>query len=111
MRLRRKSWARLIARVYLENPTLCTSCGKEMKIISALTSPHQDGVIERILRARNEWNPPWLANRMPRGPPRNQDEGFGPGQEEESYLIDDLPPDVEEYPDQDLDSSAADREI
>ena len=41
-----------------------------MKIISALTSPHQDDVIERILRARGEWNPPWLRERKIRGPPR-----------------------------------------
>ncbi len=48
---------------------------------------------------------------MPRGPPHNQDEGFGPGQEEESYLIDDLPPEDEEYLDQDLASPADDRAI
>jgi hypothetical protein len=41
-----------------------------MKIISALTSPHQDDVIERILRARGEWNPPWLRERKIRDPPR-----------------------------------------
>ena len=52
VRLRQKSWAQLIAKVWLEDPSLCNSCRKPMKIISALTSPHQDAVIERILRSR-----------------------------------------------------------
>ena len=41
-----------------------------MKIISALSSPHQDDVIERILRARGEWDPPWQRAGKVRGPPR-----------------------------------------
>ena len=41
-----------------------------MKIISALNSPHQDDGIERILRARGEWNPPWQRAEKIRGPPR-----------------------------------------
>ena len=52
--LSRKSWARLISRVYLEDPSLCRSCQKPMRIISALTSPHQDEAIEKILRHRGE---------------------------------------------------------
>jgi len=56
-KLRRKSWARLISRVYLEDPSLCRSCHKPMRIISALTSPHQDEAIEKILRHRGEWHP------------------------------------------------------
>jgi hypothetical protein len=54
----RKSWARLISRVYLEDPSLCSSCQKPMGIISALTSPHQDEAIEKILRHREQWHPP-----------------------------------------------------
>ena len=73
VRLRRRSWARLIAKVYLENPAVCKSCGKEMKIISALTSPHQDQVIERILRARGEWDPPWKRESRARGPPKQRE--------------------------------------
>ncbi len=69
LKLRKRSWARLIAKVYLENPALCTSCSQQMKVISALTSPHQDEVIEKILRARGEWDPPWSRERRARGPP------------------------------------------
>ncbi len=36
-----------------------------MKIIAALTSPGQDGIIRAILEARGEWAPPW----QQRGPP------------------------------------------
>ena len=69
VKLRRKNWARLIAKVWLENPALCRSCGQEMRIISALTSPHQDAVIERILKCRGQWDPPWKRERRARGPP------------------------------------------
>ena len=69
VKLRKRSWARLIAKVYMENPALCSSCGKEMLIISALTSLHHDDVIEKILWARREWDPPWKKTRPARGPP------------------------------------------
>ena len=69
VRLRRKNWARLIAKTYLEDPSLCPSCGQEMRIVAALTSPHQDQVIEKILRWRGEWDPPWRRSRKARGPP------------------------------------------
>ncbi len=91
VKLRRRNWARLISRVYLENPALCGSCGKEMKIISALTSPHQDAVIEKILRARGEWDPPWRRERRARGPPK-QREIFTP----EDYEFSQIPPESEE---------------
>jgi len=58
-KVRRKNWARLIAKVWLEDPSLCASCGKEMRVISALTSPHQDDVIERILKSRGAWDHYW----------------------------------------------------
>jgi len=40
-------------------------------VISALTSPHQDDVIERILKSRGEWDPPWQQERRARGPPKD----------------------------------------
>jgi len=70
VRLRRANWARLIARTWLEDPSLCTSCGQPMSILAAISSPAQDDVIERILRARGEWDPPWRRERQARGPPR-----------------------------------------
>jgi hypothetical protein len=30
-----------------------------MKALSAISSPAQDDVIEKILRARGAWDPPW----------------------------------------------------
>jgi len=41
-----------------------------MKMVSAISSPEQDEVIERILGARGEWDPPWTRQRKARGPPR-----------------------------------------
>jgi hypothetical protein len=69
VRLRQRSWARLIARTYLENPELCPHCKKPMKVLAAISSPAQDDVIEAILRARGEWDPPWKRERKARGPP------------------------------------------
>ena len=40
-----------------------------MKILAAISSPEQDDVIERILRARGQWDPPWKRVRRARGPP------------------------------------------
>ena len=69
VKLRRRSWARLISRVYMEDPSLCRSCRKPMRIIAALTSPHKDEAIEKILRHRQEWQPPWEIERKARGAP------------------------------------------
>ena len=52
VRVRRRNWARLMSKVWLEDPSLCPSCGKEMKVLAAISSPAQDEVIEKILRAR-----------------------------------------------------------
>jgi len=49
--MRRRNWARLIAKVYLEDPQLCRTCGKLMPIVAAITSPGQDDVIEKMLAA------------------------------------------------------------
>ena len=67
VRLRRKNWARLMA----------------------IKQPHQDDVIERILRNRGLWDPPWRRERRARGPPR-QKEFFHDGEDSQ------LPPVQEE---------------
>jgi len=66
---RRRDWGRLIAKVYLDDPQLCASCGERMKIVAAITSPAQDDVIERVLRHMKLWDPPWKRERRARGPP------------------------------------------
>ena len=71
--LRRKNWARLIQKVWLDDPEVCESCGEKMQIVSAITQPHQDDVIERLLRSRGEWDPPWKRTRRARAPPRQLD--------------------------------------
>ena len=40
-----------------------------MKIVAAITSPHQDDVIERVLKHLKIWDPPWKRERRARGPP------------------------------------------
>ena len=49
---------------------MCETCGQPKKAISAISSPAQDDVFEKILRARGEWDPPWKRQRKARGPPR-----------------------------------------
>jgi len=73
VKLRRKNWARLIQKVWLDDPEVCESCGEKMQIVSAITQPHQDDVIERLLRSRGEWDPPWKRTRRARAPPRQLD--------------------------------------
>ena len=52
---KRRSWARLIKRVYGVDPLRCSRCGSPMEIIAFIT---QDDEIERILRHLNRWDPP-----------------------------------------------------
>ena len=49
-----------------------------MEVLAALSSPAQDDVIEKILRARNEWDPPWKRPRKVRGPPPSTSGSQGP---------------------------------
>jgi hypothetical protein len=68
LRNRKRSWAKLIAKVWLDDPSLCRSCKKPMKIVAAI-APEQEDVIERILRHLHLWDPPWKRQRKARGPP------------------------------------------
>ena len=52
-RRRRMRWARLIAKVYLEDPLLCPECGNGMQILSFITDPP---VVDRILQ-HLKWRP------------------------------------------------------
>ncbi len=67
--LRRKSWRRLIAKRWLQDTQLCPGCGEPMRVLSAINSPHQDDLIEKILKHRREWDPPWTRQRRARAPP------------------------------------------
>ncbi len=69
IQLRRRNWARLIRKVWLSDPEECPRCGAHMVVLAAISSPDQDTVIERILKSRDEWDPPWLRERPARGPP------------------------------------------
>jgi len=69
LKSRKRNWARLIHKTWLVDPCLCSSCHKPMKILAAISSPEQDDVIERILRARGAWDPPWQRAPRARGPP------------------------------------------
>ena len=87
IKVRKRNWARLIAKVWKDDPEWCPRCGSKLEVLSAFvarllasqSSPAQDDVIEKILRCRHEWAPPWQRERQPRGPPKQleffQDEG------------------------------------
>ncbi len=63
---KRRRWAELIRRVWLDDPELCERCGARMRIASVCVSPRDDEAIRAELDQRGEWNPPWL---RPRAPP------------------------------------------
>ncbi len=99
VRLQRKNWRRLIAKVWLDDPQLCAGCGKPMRVVSAISFPQQDHVIEKILRHRGEWHPPWKRvrkTRGPRGPPPAQEdyaqESFSQLRPEEEDEFSQVPP-------------------
>ncbi len=97
VKVRRRSWRRLIVKVWLEDPQLCPGCGEPMRVLSAINSPHQDDVIERILKTRGDWDPPWRRQRRARAPPP-QTEVFSTVLDEEFSQI---PPEGEEDLNQD----------
>jgi hypothetical protein len=42
----RRSWARLIQKVYEVDPLKCPQCGHEMQVIAVITDPHE---VQKIL--------------------------------------------------------------
>ena len=48
---RRKSWARMLRKVFEIEPLVCRRCGEEMVIVAWITRPD---VVDRILRHRGE---------------------------------------------------------
>lgn len=58
-RARRRAWAHLIRKVWLEDPEQCEKCGGTMKIVSALSGPAQEDVIRAVLESTGHWDPPW----------------------------------------------------
>ncbi len=60
-RTARRSWARLIRKIYEVDPLVCPRCGLEMRIIAFLEEPQ---VVEKILRHLRLWDQP-----EPRPPP------------------------------------------
>jgi hypothetical protein len=52
LRTRKRSWAKLIQRTWKDDPQICSSCGKPMKLVTAI-APEQKDVIERILHSHN----------------------------------------------------------
>ncbi len=102
VRLRRKNWARLIAKVWQDDPEVCDCCGEDVVrrsparvSLSAITHPHQDDVIERVLKHTGQWDPPWKRPRRARGPPRQldlfRDEGSQLPTIEEEDINQDMP--------------------
>jgi hypothetical protein len=49
LRNRKRGWAKLISKIWKDDPGVCRNCGKRMKII-AVIGPDQHDVIERFLR-------------------------------------------------------------
>ena len=48
---RRRSWARLLRRIYEADPLVCPRCGEEMQVVSVNTDPV---VVDRILAHRKK---------------------------------------------------------
>jgi hypothetical protein len=56
---RRKSWARLIRRVYEVDPLICAKCGGEMCVVSIITDPPViDHILEHLAARDRTGRPP-----------------------------------------------------
>ena len=61
----RRSWARMLRRIYEVDPLICPRCGDELKIVSVITDPV---VVDQILEHRERRQTPGLFDA--RAPPR-----------------------------------------
>jgi hypothetical protein len=95
-RRKKRTWAKLIQKVWLCDPERCPTCGKPMKIIAAVCFPQQDQLIEKLLRHAGCWNPPWKRHRPARGPPPSAGSRPPAPTAGDSQLID-PPVEVEQY--------------
>ena len=88
-RRRRKAWARLIAKVYHDDPLICPNCSGRMKIIAFI---EEDRVVRKILQHLGLWNdrerspPPLTTSR--------QIDLIDPGYSIDSYIRQEPPEDV-----------------
>jgi len=68
---------------------------------SAISSPAQDALIEKILRHTGQWDPPWLRKRRARGPPpacfSSSPEGRRPDLPDPDFDFSDRQPTDEDY--------------
>ena len=65
-------WARLIAKVYLDDPLVCPECKGKMRIVAFID---EDAVIVKILKHVGLWERP-LAHAPPAPKAVKQDDGF-----------------------------------
>ena len=63
----RRTWARLLRKIFEIDPMLCSRCGAEMKIISVITDPR---IVDRILRHLESERCKARDPFEPRAPPR-----------------------------------------
>ncbi|MCP4963514.1 MAG: hypothetical protein GY925_30135 [Actinomycetia bacterium] len=67
--LARQAWAKLIARIWKEDPSLCERCGSAMRTVAFI---HQREAIEKILRHVGRWRDRPTPMTAPRAPPETE---------------------------------------
>jgi len=79
----RRSWARLIQKIYEVDPLVCPKCSGNMKVIAFIEKPD---VIKKILKHLGLWHVKRKPQPLAHGPPANQlplyDDSSGPGVED-----------------------------
>ena len=102
LRTPRRNWAKLIQNVWLADPSLCATFGKPMTIVAAITSPLEDDVIERVLKAHPSLGSalealpqgPWTSTAPTSHPlPGTGSEIIDPPLDVDQYLVDPPPDD------------------
>jgi len=78
-RASRRSWARLIQKIYEVDPLVCPKCSGNMKVIAFIEKPD---VIKKILKHLGLWHVKRKPQPLAHGPPANQlplyDDSSGP---------------------------------
>ncbi len=80
----RRSWPRLIQKVYQVDPLVCPKCRGEMRTISFI---EDNAVVEKILRHCGLWEGPLRTLATARAPPKARDLDREPAEPRELQLV------------------------
>ncbi len=67
--LARQAWAKLIAKIWKQDPSVCERCGSQMRVIAFIQEPE---TVQKILQHVGLWRDPAPSTTAARAPPETE---------------------------------------